>query len=158
LRNFIKGVGVPTSQSHWMGSMDVDQTSMMRFIKSHANGDLWILWNKNDSRYESASPFKQVHIGKHIVFRLRPDTLCTIGALNKNHAKPHRPSLKSTILCIEFKNYHGRYPKNHNKKKHTKYDPLMNILKDKGWRWPAWSPLQSFRGAIHKLVIEKLSN
>ena len=60
--NFIKRVGVPTSQSHWMGSMDVDQSSMMRFIKSHADRDLWILWNKNDGRYKSASPFKQVHI------------------------------------------------------------------------------------------------
>ena len=35
-----------------------------------------------------------VGIGKHVVFRLKPDILCIIEAPNKNQTKPHHTVLK----------------------------------------------------------------
>ena len=88
--------------------------------------------------------------------RLRPDILCILGAPNQT-ITPLLPTHTHTIQFINFTYCHDKFPKQALSQKHTKYDPLINAIGNKGWKTnPLITITAGVRGAIHEKSIEKL--
>ena len=72
---------------------------------------------------------------------------------------PLLPSHTKTIQFIEFTYCHVRFPKQTLTKKHEKYDPLINTIRNKGWKTnPLITITVRVKGAIHEQSINKLIN
>ena len=77
----------------------------------------------------------------HIFFLITPNTL--------THTH--------TIQSIEFTYYHNRFPEQAITQKHVKYDPLINAIRNKGWKTKPLITITAWvRGAIHEQSINKL--
>ena len=60
---------------------------------------------------------------------------------------------------IEFTYCHDRFPEQALSHKHTKYDPLINAIGNKGWKMnPLVTITAGVRGAIHEHSIVKLAD
>jgi hypothetical protein len=89
--------------------------------------------------------------------KLRPDILCILGA-PKQIQPPISPSPEHTIQFIEFTYCHDRFPEQAITHKHAKYDPLNNIIQNKGWKTNHLITITAgVRGAIHEHSIENLT-
>jgi hypothetical protein len=77
-----------------------------------------------------------------------------------NHTPtPLTPSHTKTIQFIEFTYCHDRFPEQAITQKHSKYDPLINDIKNKGWKTnPLITITACVRGAIHEQSIKKLED
>ena len=90
--------------------------------------------------------------------RLRPYILCILGAPNHT-TTPLLPSHTYTIQFIEFLYCHDIFPEQALTQKNAKYDPLINTIRNKGWKTnPLITITTGVRGAIHEQSIEKLAN
>ena len=90
--------------------------------------------------------------------RLQPDILCIIGAPNHT-STPLLPTPTHTAQFIEFTYCHDRFPEQALTQKHTKYDPLINAIQNKGWKTnPLITITAEVRGAIHEQAITRLTN
>ena len=89
--------------------------------------------------------------------RLRPDILCILGAPNHTPT-PLLPSHTLTIYFIEFTYRHDKFPEQALTQKHAKYDPLINAIRNKGWKRTPFSLAITVRvrGVVHEQSIEKL--
>ena len=65
--------------------------------------------------------------------RLRPGVLCILGAPNHTPT-PLLPSNTHTIQFIEFTYCRDRFTDQALTQKHAKYDPLINAIRNKGWK------------------------
>ena len=78
----------------------------------------------------------QMHIYTHnmpMSSKLRPEIPCIIGAPNQIQT-PISPYPALTVQLIEFTYCHDRFPDQALTQKHTKNDPLINIIQNNGWK------------------------
>ena len=88
--------------------------------------------------------------------RLRPNILCIIGAPIHTPI-PLLPSHTYTLQFIEFTYCHDRFPEHAITQKQTKYDPLINEIRNKGWNTkPLITITVRVIGAIHEQSIKQL--
>ena len=89
--------------------------------------------------------------------KLRSDIMCIIGAPNQTQA-PILPSPNHTIQFIEFTYCHDKFPEQALTHKHTKYNPLINTIQNKGWKInPLITITTGVRGAIHEHSMDQLT-
>ena len=80
--------------------------------------------------------------------KLRPNILCILRAPNQTQI-PITAAPTHTIQVIEFTNCHDRFLEQALANKHTKYDPLINNIENKGWKTnPLITITAEVRGAI----------
>jgi hypothetical protein len=85
-----------------------------------------------------------------------------LGAPNQSQP-PITPSPSHTLQCdgIEFTYRHDKFPEQNLEHKHVKYDPLISILENNGWKVnPFITIMAGVRGTIHKhptLNLNKLT-
>ena len=69
------------------------------------------------------------------------------------------PSPTFIVQYIEFTYCHDRFPDQALTHKHNKYDPLNNVIQDRGWQTnPLITITAGVRGAIHEHFIQKLAH
>ena len=89
--------------------------------------------------------------------KLRPDIVCIIGVPNQTQT-PIPPFPNHTIQFIEFTYCHDRFLEEALTHKHTKYDPLINTIQNKGWKVnPLITITAGVRGTIHKHSMDQLT-
>ena len=67
-----------------------------------------------------------------IATRLKPDILCILGH-PYNYPPPEVPTPEITIRYIEFTYYNDMFTVETSERKNTKYQPLINNIKARGW-------------------------
>ena len=87
----------------------------------------------------------------------RPDILWTIEAPNQTQT-PMIPSTTRTLQLIEFTYCHDKFPEQILMHKHTKYNPLINIIQNNERKTnPLITITTGVRGAIHEHSINNMT-
>ena len=91
-----------------------------------------------------------------------PSQTKTRHPLYTRNPKPHSntllPSHTHTIQFIELTYCHDTFPEQAFTQKQAKYDPLINDIRNKGWKTnPLITITRGVRGAIHEQSIKKLA-
>ena len=84
--------------------------------------------------------------------------MCILRAPNQTQT-PILPSPNYTVQFIEFTYCHDKFPEQARTHKHNKYDPLITMIKNNGWKTnPLITITAGVRGAIHEHSIEQLTS
>ena len=94
-----------------------------------------------------------------------PSKTMTRHPLYNRSPKPHLhtstpllPTPTHTIQFIEFTYCHNIFPEQALTQKHANYDPLLNAIRNKGWKTnPLITIIAGVRGAIHEQSITRLT-